>query len=138
MVDSKIDPDRSFRCLVINRQDGTCKSFNTEDQVDFSSYSSFCLDSLFDILWTYNSETNVVSRFNIISSEAKIPHQMDVENPFITFPSILSPELALPNKTSVSVNRSIAALNLLCCLDTLTTAHQLGKHNMNYICLLIE
>ncbi|KAJ8933506.1 hypothetical protein NQ318_002559, partial [Aromia moschata] len=39
--------------------------------------------------------------------------------------SILSPELALPVIANCHVTRFQAAINLLCCLDTLTVAHEL-------------
>lgn len=111
---------RTSRLLVISRSDGSCKSFSDEEQLDLMEFSAVCLDSLYDVLWTYDSLTHTISRHNIIFSEAKIPKK------FFNLPTILSSELALPNKAQATINRSTAALNLFCCLNTLICAHQLG------------
>lgn len=112
--------ERVFRSLVINRSDGSCKTFNDQDQLELSNFSAVCLDNLYDVLWTYNSETQTISRHNIIAVEAKLPQES------MMLPSILLPELSLPQKCSALVNRTTAALNLLCTLDTLTATNQLG------------
>ena len=112
--------ERVFRSLVINRSDGSCKTFNDQDQLELSNFSAVCLDNLYDVLWTYNCETQTISRHNIIAVEAKLPQES------MMLPSILLPELSLPQKSSALVNRTTAALNLLCTLDTLTATNQLG------------
>jgi E3 ubiquitin-protein ligase MYCBP2 len=119
--------ERTFHSLVISRADGSCKSFNTSDQLELSNFSAVCLDNYYDVLWTYDSETHSFNRYNIIAAESKIPNQS------ISLTSILLPELALPQKYSTHVNRTTAALNLLCTLDTLTSAHQIGIEFLNLI-----
>ncbi|RWS17339.1 E3 ubiquitin-protein ligase MYCBP2-like isoform X4 [Dinothrombium tinctorium] len=122
----QLDSETRFNSLVINRADGVCKTFATPDQLDLSSFSSVCLDDLYDILWTYNSENYVVNRYNIITSAIKTLNPFCSGNPFRCVPSILSPEIALPNKSVIPVSIHTTSLNLLCALETLTTAHQLG------------
>jgi len=119
--------ERTFHSLVISRADGSCKSFNTPDQLELSNFSAVCLDNYYDILWTYDSETHSFNRYNIIAAEAKFPNQS------ISLTSILLPELALPQKYSTHVNRTTAALNLLCTLDTLTSAHQMGMSSIKSV-----
>ncbi|RWS30275.1 E3 ubiquitin-protein ligase MYCBP2-like isoform X6, partial [Leptotrombidium deliense] len=124
--DAKLDSDSCFSSLVINRLDGVCKTFRTSGQLDLSLFSSVCLDDLYDVLWTFSSENNVINRFNIIASGIKTIKQFSPGNPFMCLPAVLSPEIALPNKSNVHVNMQTIALNLLCTLETLTIAHQLG------------
>ncbi|XP_043286736.1 E3 ubiquitin-protein ligase MYCBP2 isoform X2 [Venturia canescens] len=103
----------SFKCLVINKRDGSCNSFSGNDQVDFA-HSAACLDSLYNVIWTYNSTTSEISPHNIISTEARTIADLDA--------SILSPGLALPVVQNCFVTRTQAAMHLLGCLDTLTQA----------------
>ena len=112
--------ERQFHSLVISRSDGICKSFNSSDQLELSNFSAICLDNFYDVLWTYDSKSHSFNRYNLIYAETKIP------NHSLALTSILLPELALPHKSGTPVNRSTAALNLLCTLDTLTTANQMG------------
>ncbi|XP_054168107.1 E3 ubiquitin-protein ligase MYCBP2-like [Oppia nitens] len=112
--------ERQFNSLVINRLDGTCKTFSSSDQLELFNFSAVCLDNYYDVLWTYDSKNHSFNRYNLIYSETKIPNQSQ------SMTAILLPELALPQKASTLIDRSTAALNLLCTLDTLTTAHQLG------------
>ena len=125
MDNSRLD-DRPFRSLVINRDEGSCRTFTGIDQINLASFSSMCLDSLYDVLWTYDAEAQIISRYNLINAEAKSLTLNSSDNNFVRLPIILSPEVALPNRSSSTVSRSNAAFNVLCSLHTLTTANQLG------------
>lgn len=103
----------SFKCLVINKRDGTCNSFSGVDQVDFNQCAA-CLDPLYNVIWAFNPTNNEISYYNVISTEARTMQNLEV--------SILSPGLALPIVPSCYVTRSQAAMHLLACLDTLTQA----------------
>ncbi|XP_050301011.1 E3 ubiquitin-protein ligase MYCBP2 isoform X2 [Anthonomus grandis grandis] len=137
---------RNFKLLVINKKDGNCNSFKGPEQVDFSS-KMVCMDPIYNILWSYKVEAHEVSCYNIIASELqnvtsnectqlqKVEHRVlsdikVIEDKSLTdkqqsLNMILSPELALPVSTNCQVTRFQAALNLICCLDTLTIAHDL-------------
>lgn len=123
--DARLD-DRPFRSLVINRADGSCRTFTQLDQVNLGTFSSMCLDNFYNVLWTFDAEAQIVNRYNVIASEAKALAQISAGQR-LRHPTILSPEVALPNKTTVCVSRSNAAFNLLCALHTLTRANQLGN-----------
>lgn len=126
--DVRLD-DRPFKSLVINRADGSCRTFVANDQVNLASFSSMCLDSLYDVLWTFDLEASIVNRYNIVAAEAKGLQAMNEQNGGgcrLRLPTILSPEVALPSRSTMTVSRSNAAFNLLCCLHTLTRGHQLG------------
>ncbi|KAJ8666974.1 hypothetical protein QAD02_008636, partial [Eretmocerus hayati] len=114
LLPHQTEPRNSFKCLVINKRDGSCNSFNGPEQVDFSQ-SAACLDPLYNVIWAFNPTSNEISYYNIVSTEAKtIASLADV--------SILTPGLALPVVSSCFVTRSQAAMHLLACLDTLTQA----------------
>ncbi|XP_031781072.1 E3 ubiquitin-protein ligase MYCBP2 isoform X6 [Nasonia vitripennis] len=103
----------SFKCLVINKHDGTCNSFSGADQVDFNQCAA-CLDPLYNVIWSFNPTNNEISYYNVISTESRTMQNLEV--------SILSPGLALPVVPSCYVTRTQAAMHLLACLDTLTQA----------------
>ncbi|KAK9891452.1 hypothetical protein WA026_014685 [Henosepilachna vigintioctopunctata] len=130
---------KSFSCLVINKRDGNCNSFKAKDQMSFCG-KAICLDPIYNVLWSYNPQNHEIECFNIISSELTSKNSNKLEmrqlsNPTKTIDnskdknfnitSVLSPELALPLVTNCYVTRFQAAINLLCCLDTLTVAHDL-------------
>ncbi|KAK0177732.1 hypothetical protein PV328_001750 [Microctonus aethiopoides] len=103
----------TFKCLVINKRDGSCNSFSGNEQVDFSQCAT-CLDSLYNVIWTFRSTTNELCPYNVITTEARTISNLNV--------SILSPGLALPVVPMCFVTRTQAAMHLLGCLDTLTQA----------------
>ena len=48
-----IDTGRnSIKCLMISRQEGSCRSFTGPDQANLA-YHSVCLDPVYDVLWRY-------------------------------------------------------------------------------------
>ncbi|XP_034942184.1 E3 ubiquitin-protein ligase MYCBP2-like [Chelonus insularis] len=113
LIPHYLEHANTFKCLVINKRDGSCTSFNGNDQVDFSQ-SAACLDSLYNVIWTFNPSTSEISPHNIITTEARSIPNLSA--------SILSPALALPVVSSCFVTRTQAAMHLLSCLDTLTQA----------------
>ncbi|CAH0546546.1 unnamed protein product [Brassicogethes aeneus] len=133
---------RNFKCLVINKKDGNCNFFKGKDQMDFFN-SIVCMDPIYNVIWAYNSETHELSVFNIIFSELQVKNVVKTSNnKYLTniknvsncmpetenkvnITAVLSPELALPVLNNCYITRFQAAINLLCCLDTLTTAHEL-------------
>lgn len=113
LIPHQNEHSNTFKCLVINKRDGSCNSFSGNDQVDFSP-SAACLDSLYNVIWTFNPLTNEISPHNVITTEARSIPNLNA--------SILSPGLALPVVTTCFVTRTQAAMHLLGCLDTLTQA----------------
>lgn len=124
---------------MINRRDGNCNSFKEADQVDFSN-KVVCMDYLYNVLWSYDILSNDMSHYNIIASELQMRNTIKSNNTNTFYnvkvindntsknrknllSAILSPELALPITTNCLVTRFQAAINLLCCIDILTVAH---------------
>lgn len=103
------------------------------------------MDSIYNVMWSYNPSNHEISFYNIIASELRSKNTIetidnktltdiktitcltkeDHESPGFNLTSILTPELALPMVSNCHVARLQAAIHLLCCLDTLTTAHDL-------------
>ncbi|XP_074650729.1 E3 ubiquitin-protein ligase MYCBP2-like [Tubulanus polymorphus] len=109
-----------IKCLVISKTDGTCRSFSGTDQANLG-LNSVCLDPCYDVLWSYSPQRSTVTCYNILRSETR-----DLENRSPSVCSILTPELAVPTRPNSIISRSNCALYMLGCLDTLTTASQLG------------
>lgn len=150
LLPNHCDTATSFKSLIINRRDGVCNSFKGKDHVDFSN-KIVCLDTIYNVLWSFDSASLQVCCYNIIASEIdtkKSIHTSDqtvltnvetitnsdenTEPSFISFAigAILSAELSLPITTKCHVTRLQAAIHLLSCLDTLTTAHDLQISSM--------
>ncbi|XP_064637403.1 E3 ubiquitin-protein ligase MYCBP2-like isoform X3 [Lineus longissimus] len=111
------DSPMMIRCLIISKQDGTCKSFSSHDQADLSN-QSVCLDPFFDVLWSYNPKKRHILCYNLLRCEVREARP--------SIDQIVSPELAVPCKPGTITSRSNCALYLLGCLDTLTTANRMG------------
>lgn len=137
------DHSSGFKCLVINKHDGTCNSFCGLDQVKFNNQTA-CLDPLYNVLWSYNPMNNEVNCYNIVASDVQvqpdcikasdkktltdiktIPEESKINKLINEFnlQSILSAELAIPVVSNCFITRLQAAIHLLCCLDTLTVAY---------------
>ena len=101
----------SFHSLCISRHDGFCRSFSGLDQVEWSGRVA-ALDPLFNVLWSICGETGTVQCHNPTT------HDIELEGK----QNIMTPDLALPVTPSCLVSRSQAALNLLSCLDTITSS----------------
>ena len=130
LIPNLLENANSFKCLVINKRDGNCNSFKDKGQVDFYN-KCICLDPIYNVLWSYDSDSHRVCLYNIVASEFAVRGIEDFDvQAGIRFTerdltSILSPELALPVVSSCHVTRLQAAIHLLCCLDTLTLAQNL-------------
>ncbi|CAG9818957.1 unnamed protein product [Phaedon cochleariae] len=137
LVPNEEEIAKNFKCLVINKRDGNCNSFKSPNQVDFSN-KIVCMDPIYNVLWSYSSSTNELACYNIIASELQIRKMISITdyhsklvceqrnlNKTLQLTSILTPELALPIFTNCHVTRFQAAINLLCCLDILSIAHDL-------------
>ena len=70
------------------------------------------LDPLFNVLWSICGDTGTVQCHNPTT------HDMELEGK----QNIMTPDLALPVTPGCLVSRSQAALNLLSCLDTITSS----------------
>ena len=142
--------DGSWRVLVINRTDGQCRSFSSSDQIMCRGHA-ICLDPIYNVLWSFDPERQVVRCYNLIACEAvrlntgitsvstsqgpsPVSTRTTVKQMSSTVASdddgrlrdVLSPELSLPVLPEVQVSRAQIALHLLSCLDTLTWGYQQG------------
>lgn len=73
---------------------------------------AFCVDPCYGVLWVFDAVLKQVTAYNVIAAEMKATN----------FRSILAPEIALPLRPAQQITRSQASLNLLACLDILTSA----------------
>lgn len=49
-VGGKKEEEEGWRCLVISRSDGQCRSFSTADQINVGGHT-MCLDPVYNVLW---------------------------------------------------------------------------------------
>lgn len=78
---------------------------------------AFTIDAYYDVLYVFNVLTRHIMVFNVIVSE--IPRDNELT---ANFKSLFSPDIALTTKHDLTVTRYNAALNILSCLDVLTSA----------------
>lgn len=76
---------------------------------------AFALDTCFGVLWVFDAISRKIMCYNVIASEINDGEGLSYLR------AILSPELALPLKPDVQVTRNQASLNILACLDILTS-----------------
>lgn len=76
---------------------------------------AFALDTCYGVLWVFDAISKKIMCYNVIASE------MPNGDGQSYLRAILSPELALPLKQDVQVTRNQASLNILACLDILTS-----------------
>lgn len=50
LVPASISEPPPFKCLLINKVDGSCKTFNDSEQEDLQG-SGVCLDPVYDVIW---------------------------------------------------------------------------------------
>lgn len=74
------------------------------------------MDPAYGVFWVFDAVEKKCSLYNVIGSE--IPRHMDYSNHIL---AILKPELMLPKKTDILITRNLASVNLLACLDILTS-----------------
>lgn len=109
-----------FKCLLINKVDGSCKTFNDSEQEDLQGFG-VCLDPVYDVLWRFRPSTRELWCYNAVVADARLPSATDMQSRCC----ILSPELALPTGSRALTTRSHAALHILGCLDTLAAMQDL-------------
>ncbi|KAM8720838.1 hypothetical protein ACLKA7_006822 [Drosophila subpalustris] len=78
---------------------------------------AFAMDPSYNVLWVFDGATRKLRCHNVVASEIS---EFDVNAG--NYRALLSPELSLPSKAEARVSRSQASLNLLACLDILTSA----------------
>ncbi|XP_077301662.1 E3 ubiquitin-protein ligase MYCBP2-like [Arctopsyche grandis] len=133
-------PGHSYSCIVINRENGACKSFGSNSQVNFVGNLG-CLDPHYDVMWKYSTHPFVVQCFNILTVEAKNLKECSLfessyvketlDDPYLNQEiimdrrslSILSCELAIPKMGNCFITRYQLATHILACLDTFYTFH---------------
>ncbi|CAH2243754.1 jg7138, partial [Pararge aegeria aegeria] len=62
-------PEHTFKCVTINKNDGSCNAWTGPEQVDFVNTLA-CLDPLYDVLWCYQPQMRVMKCFNIIAFDS--------------------------------------------------------------------
>lgn len=77
---------------------------------------AFVLDPWFGMLLVFDAIEKKVSYYNVIASEICSKTEFTGH-----LKAILTPELALPQRNETFVTRNLASVNLLACLDILTS-----------------
>lgn len=77
---------------------------------------AFEVDSTYGVLWVFDAIEKKCFLYNVIGSE--MPRNMEYSNHIL---AILQPELMLPKKSDFLITRNLASINLLACLDILTS-----------------
>ncbi|KAK7882381.1 hypothetical protein WMY93_028555 [Mugilogobius chulae] len=120
LVPSSVSEPPPFKCLLINKMDGSCRTFNDSEQEDLQGFG-LCLDPVYDVIWRFLPTSREMWCYNAVIADARMPTATDLQSRC----SILSPELALPSGSQASTTRSHAALHILGCLDTLAAMQEL-------------
>ncbi|GFT99092.1 hypothetical protein NPIL_245402 [Nephila pilipes] len=133
IIPNQLEQASSFKSLVISKVDGSCRSFSSADQLELRD-SSVCLDSIYNVLWSFCPSSQRITLYNIIITElqnfncpsSKISINSGANNKDFdpSLPRILNPEHMLPFKPRVPISRAHAALNIMSSLDTLTSAQE--------------
>ncbi|XP_046440285.1 E3 ubiquitin-protein ligase MYCBP2-like isoform X2 [Daphnia pulex] len=120
----------SSRNLVINRNDGQCRSFSGTEQANFAN-TILTWDPVYSILWSFCKSTSMVRGYNVFASGLVHPSygssllSVMKEQESVDVADIFRPALTLPVVPSSKVTQTQAALHLLCCLDSLTRCQQI-------------
>ncbi|XP_065449174.1 E3 ubiquitin-protein ligase MYCBP2 isoform X26 [Chrysemys picta bellii] len=120
LVPASMSEPPPFKCLLINKVDGSCKTFNDSEQEDLQGFG-VCLDPVYDVIWRFRPNTRELWSYNAVVADSRLPSAPDMQSRC----SILSPELALPTGSKALTTRSHAALHILGCLDTLAAMQDL-------------
>ncbi|XP_065149140.1 E3 ubiquitin-protein ligase MYCBP2 isoform X16 [Paramisgurnus dabryanus] len=120
LVPTSVSEPLPFKCLLINKLDGSCRTFNDSEQEDLQGFG-LCLDPVYDVIWRFLPATREMCCYNAVIADARVPPASDVQ----ALCSILSPELALPSGSHAATTRSHGALHILGCLDTLAAMQEL-------------
>ncbi|CAB3259025.1 unnamed protein product [Arctia plantaginis] len=62
-------PEHTFKCITINKNDGTCNTWTGPEQVDFVNTLA-CIDPLYDVLWCYQPQMRVIKCYNILAFDS--------------------------------------------------------------------
>uniref|UniRef100_A0A2K6FCE5 E3 ubiquitin-protein ligase MYCBP2 n=1 Tax=Propithecus coquereli TaxID=379532 RepID=A0A2K6FCE5_PROCO len=108
LVPASLSEPPPFKCLLINKVDGSCKTFNDSEQEDLQGFG-VCLDPVYDVIWRFRPNTRELWCYNAVVADARLPSAADMQSRC----SILSPELALPTGSRALTTRSHAALHIL-------------------------
>ncbi|XP_030643001.1 E3 ubiquitin-protein ligase MYCBP2 isoform X2 [Chanos chanos] len=120
LVPTSLSEPPPFKCLLINKMDGSCRTFNDSEQEDLQGFG-LCLDPVYDVIWRFLPATREMWCYNAVIADARVPSVPDLQSRC----SILSPELALPSGSNATTTRSHGALHILGCLDTLAAMQEL-------------
>ncbi|KAJ8253382.1 hypothetical protein GJAV_G00212310 [Gymnothorax javanicus] len=120
LVPTSVSEPPPFKCLLINKTDGSCRTFNDSEQEDLQGFG-LCLDPVYDVIWRFLPSTGEMCCYNAVIADARVPSASDIQSRC----SILSPELALPSGSHATTTRSHGALHILGCLDTLAAMQDL-------------
>ncbi|XP_043104389.1 E3 ubiquitin-protein ligase MYCBP2 isoform X20 [Puntigrus tetrazona] len=120
LVPTSVSEPPPFRCLLINKLDGSCRTFNDSEQEDLQGFG-LCLDPVYDVIWRFLPASREMCCYNAVIADARVPTASDIQ----ALCSILSPELALPSGSHATTTRSHGALHILGCLDTLAAMQEL-------------
>ncbi|KAJ8975749.1 hypothetical protein NQ317_015371, partial [Molorchus minor] len=103
---------RNYKCLVINKRDGSCNSFKGDDHVDFSN-KTVCLDYIYNVLWSFNAANNEFSCYNVIAGELKTNFTKAIETKSLSDVKTVSEASVTEKKNQLYIHH------------TLTQAHEL-------------
>ncbi|KAB7503617.1 E3 ubiquitin-protein ligase MYCBP2 [Armadillidium nasatum] len=94
--------DDNWRCLVISRSDGGCKSFSSDTQADFTG-QTVCSDPIYNVIWSFDAGSQEVKCYNIISAKAKRLPKPNIRD---GLRDVLSSALSLPVLSDFQVSRA--------------------------------
>ncbi|XP_064883646.1 E3 ubiquitin-protein ligase MYCBP2 isoform X5 [Oncorhynchus nerka] len=120
LVPTSVSEPPPFKCLLINKLDGSCRTFNDSEQEDLQGFG-LCLDPVYNVIWRFQPASKEMCCYNAVIADGRVPSATDLEARC----SILSPELALPDGAHARTTRSHGALHILGCLDTLAAMQEL-------------
>ncbi|XP_062904556.1 E3 ubiquitin-protein ligase MYCBP2 isoform X16 [Mobula hypostoma] len=120
LVPASVTEPPPFKCLLINKLDGSCRTFNDSEQEDLRGFG-VCLDPVYDVIWRFIPGRKEVWCYNAVTADARLPAGSEMHSRC----NILSPELALPTGSKANTTRSHGALHILGCLDTLAAMQDL-------------
>ncbi|KAM9484003.1 E3 ubiquitin-protein ligase MYCBP2 isoform 16-T16 [Salvelinus alpinus] len=120
LVPTSVSEPPPFKCLLINKLDGSCRTFNDSEQEDLRGFG-LCLDPVYNVIWRFQPASKEMWCYNAVIADGRVPSATNLEARC----SILSPELALPDGDHASTTRSHVALHILGCLDTLAAMPEL-------------
>ncbi|XP_039231733.1 E3 ubiquitin-protein ligase highwire isoform X2 [Drosophila yakuba] len=90
---------------------------NSPEPIPSPPQLAFTMDPTYNVLWVFDGAARKLRCHNVVASDIN-----ESEANAATYRSLLSPELSLPDRVDSRVARSQASLNLLACLDILTSA----------------